>query len=40
MVAAKRYGFDRSIYYDIVGWNGLALVPEEDRFRVVGGRVT
>ncbi len=34
MVAAKRYGFDRSIYYDIVGWNGLALVPEEDKNRI------
>ena len=34
MVAAKRYGFDRSIYYDLVGWNGLAIVPEEDKNRI------
>ena len=34
MVAAKRLGFDRGVYYDVVGWNGLALVPEKDRARV------
>ena len=34
MVAAKRYGFDRKIYYDLVGWNGLGLVPECDKTRV------
>ena len=34
MVAAKRFGFDRSIYYDVVGWNGLAIVPEEDKNRI------
>ena len=34
MVAAKRYGFDRTIYYDLVGWNGLAIVPEEDKNRI------
>lgn len=34
MVAAKRYGFDRSIYYDLVGWNGLSIVPEEDKNRI------
>ena len=25
MVAAKRLGFDRGVYYDVVGWNGLAI---------------
>lgn len=34
MVAAKRYGFDREIYYDVVGWNGLSIVPDEDKNRV------
>lgn len=34
MVAAKRYGFDRGIYYDVVGWNGLSIVPDEDKNRV------
>ena len=34
MVAAKRFGFDRSIYYDVVGWNGLAIVPDEDKNRI------
>ena len=34
MVATKRFGFARGVYYDVVGWNGLALVPEEDRARV------
>ena len=34
MVAAKRYGFDRSIFYDLVGWNGIALVPDCDKNRI------
>ena len=34
MVATKRFGFARGVYYDVVGWNGLALVPESDRTRV------
>ena len=34
MVAAKRYGFAREIYYNLVGWNGLAIVPEEHKNRV------
>ena len=34
MVAAKRYGFDRGIYYDVVGWNGLSIVPDVDKNRV------
>ena len=34
MVAAKRFGFDRGVYYDVVGWNGLARVPDIDKNRV------
>ena len=34
MVATKRFGFARGVYYDVVGWNGLALVPESDRTRI------
>ncbi len=34
MVAAKRYGFAREIYYNLVGWNGLAIVPGEHKNRV------
>ena len=34
MVAARRYGFDLPVCYDLVGWNGLALVPEKDKARV------
>ena len=34
MVAARRLGFDLKVCYDLVGWNGLALVPEKDLKRV------
>jgi len=34
MVAAKRIGFNIGICYDLVGWNGLALVPETEKKRV------
>ena len=34
MIAAKRYGFARQVYYDLVGWNGLDLVPEEDKNKI------
>ena len=34
MVAARCYGFDIGICYDLVGWNGLARVPERDAKRV------
>ena len=34
MVAAKRFGFARGVYYDLVGWNGLERVPDCDRARV------
>lgn len=34
MVAAKRYGFSRGVYYDLVGWNGLGRVPEDGKNRV------
>ena len=34
MVASKRFGFDISICQDLVGWNGLALVPGTNRNRV------
>ena len=34
MVAARHYGFDLSVCYDLVGWNGLARVPEENKKRV------
>ena len=34
MVAAKRYGLEIGVCYDLVGWNGLALVPEESYKRV------
>lgn len=34
MVAAKRYGFPREIYYGLVGWNGLSLVPDFDKNKI------
>ncbi len=34
MIASRKIGFDQSICYDLVGWNGLALVPEESKARV------
>ena len=34
MVAAKKFGFNVGICYDLVGWNGLAIVPEENSKRV------
>ena len=34
MVAARHYGFDLNICYDLVGWNGLARVPESGKKRV------
>ena len=34
MVAAKHFGFDRGVYYDLVGWNGLGRVPDIDKNRV------
>jgi len=34
MVAARNYGFDMNICYDLVGWNGLARVPENAKKRV------
>ena len=34
MVAARHYGFDLNICYDLVGWNGLARVPESSKKRV------
>ena len=34
MVAAKKFGFNVGICYDLVGWNGLAIVPEESSKRV------
>ena len=34
MVAAKRFGFERGVYYDVVGWNGLDRVPDVDKNRV------
>ncbi len=34
MIASRRYGFALPICYDLVGWNGLALVPEKDKARV------
>ena len=34
MVASRRYGFDKQICYDLVGWNGLALVPEEAKAKI------
>ena len=34
LVAAKRYGFDTTISYDLVGWNGLSIVPEKDKNRL------
>ena len=32
-VAARHYGFDLNICYDLVGWNGLARVPESSKKR-------
>lgn len=34
MVAARNYGFDMNVCYDLVGWNGLARVPEAAKKRV------
>ena len=34
MVAARNYGFDMGVCYDLVGWNGLAKVPDESKARV------
>lgn len=34
MVAARSYGFDMNICYDLVGWSGLERVPENDVKRV------
>ncbi len=34
MVAARSYGFDMNICYDLVGWSGLERVPEKDVKRV------
>ena len=34
LVASRRYGFDSAVSFDLVGWNGLALVPEKDKKRV------
>ncbi len=34
MVAARNYGFDMNTCYDLVGWNGLARVPEQAKKRV------
>ena len=34
MVSAKCYGFDTKICYDLVGWNGLDLVPDEAKTRI------
>ena len=34
MVAARCYGFDMGVCYDLVGWNGLSRVPEYDIKRV------
>lgn len=34
MVAAKRLGFPRNVYYDFVGWNGLSLVPDTYKDRI------
>lgn len=30
-VASKRYGFDTCVCQDLVGWNGLSMVPEKDK---------
>ena len=34
MVAARRFGFPIKICYDLVGWNGLAIVPDDAKNRV------
>ncbi len=34
MIAARSFGFDMSICYDLVGWSGLERVPEKDVRRV------
>ena len=34
MVAARNYGFEMNVSYDLVGWNGLARVPENAKKRV------
>ena len=34
MVASRNYGFDMNVCYDLVGWNGLAKVPEAAKKRV------
>ena len=34
MVAAKRLGFDSSVCYDLVGWNALEFIPEEEVHKI------
>ena len=34
MIAARCYGFEMKICYDLVGWSGLERVPEKDYKRV------
>ena len=34
MVAARNFGFNLNVSYDLVGWNGLSRVPDEAKKRV------
>jgi len=34
MVAAKRFGFDIGVCKDLVGWNGLGIVPDHAKNRI------
>ena len=34
MLAAKHYGFGSDIAYELLGWNGLALVPPENKIKL------
>ena len=34
MIAARRYGFNMDTCYDLVGWNGLVLVPEKSKAKI------
>ena len=34
MVAARNFGFELGVCYDLVGWNGLARVPDDAKKRV------
>ena len=34
LLASKRYGFDKVVCYDLVSWNGVSIIQEENKNRV------